>query len=752
MKSLSPLSLVVAAACVLAPSALRAEDTARVRITLTDGQVVEGDLLDHGTRRYKVRTADGVLDLAEDRVKKVEFTPGAARIDIDADDTLAEVIRRIGQVTKRTIVLAPELEGQKVSVSLRQIPWRDAVAVIGKMCRFDVEELGETLYLTHAPRVTLQFRNASVRTVLQLVGAYAGKSVVLGPGVAGTVSLDLRDTRYRVALQAFAYAMSLDLVERDSVSRLTRRAERPAPPRPDADSRAPERKQRVTLSLKDVTLEEAADRLSSAAQVNVLVDPDVVLVPGAGGEPSDKLSLELVDAPWRDAVALLARRAGCTIKEKAGVFLLRQAPKNQLTGVDVPAAAWFTALAHLAGRNVIVAPEVNGLLTVDLAGVFLEDAIEQTAQAYGYQVVEFPDRILVVTGRRFDPSAQPAGVSVGLERIPAAAAPAPKPLAPAERAQLEQEIEGQLSRLTAAVERKDVDACLTTFQDLSGLMRRYDGAGGEAVAAAMERWRKRLEPYGEIILSLKLQQFITRGNELLKAIHAAVQRKDTGAALVRHSQIEQLLAEMRREERDVFKRNAEALELRAKALLGHALGDAGILRVGAGATHRPHLEACLLSREQNLCVILGQVYRVGDPYLLPDGTEVEGAKVAKIARDGVTLRVAGERRDVVLGFEGAGSKPAPAKPQLSSEEALKAVTRISDAHGVSVHEFRDQQGVLQLRVTLPGADLRRLAVYRADLRQALVTEGGFRELSCDEVRVSGQGAEEHMETVLKATR
>jgi type II secretory pathway component GspD/PulD (secretin) len=125
------------------------------------------------------------------------------RINVDVEGVdLADVMEQIGQKVGRNILVDPNVQ-ETVTVSLREIPWREAVDVIAKMTRCEVEPRpGDILLLTQPPKVTIQFTDANVRTVLQLLAAYSGKNIIISPLVTGDVTLDLKEVHWLRALHA----------------------------------------------------------------------------------------------------------------------------------------------------------------------------------------------------------------------------------------------------------------------------------------------------------------------------------------------------------------------------------------------------------------------------------------------------------------------------------------------------------------------------------------------------------------------
>lgn len=150
------------------------------------------------------------------------------RIHVDVQDVdLQEVMERIGRQVQRNILVDPSVR-ETVTISLRDIPWREAVDVIAQMTRCEVEERRGILVLTQPPKVTIQFTDANVRTVLHLLAAYSGKNIIISPRVEGKVTLDLKEVHWLRALHAIVKTVGdyevveetddlLRVVSRDSI-------------------------------------------------------------------------------------------------------------------------------------------------------------------------------------------------------------------------------------------------------------------------------------------------------------------------------------------------------------------------------------------------------------------------------------------------------------------------------------------------------------------------------------------------------
>jgi type II secretory pathway component GspD/PulD (secretin) len=141
-------------------------------------------------------------DISKFLDRKPEAAQLKREIDVSVEEAdLRDVMDEIGRRVGRNIIVEPDIH-EKVTISLRKIPWRDAVDVIAKMTKCEVEQRGSILVLTQPPKVTIQFTDANVRTVLQLLAAYSGKNIIISPEVRGDVTLDLHEVHWLKALYA----------------------------------------------------------------------------------------------------------------------------------------------------------------------------------------------------------------------------------------------------------------------------------------------------------------------------------------------------------------------------------------------------------------------------------------------------------------------------------------------------------------------------------------------------------------------
>jgi len=118
--------------------------------------------------------------------------------EVDLRDVMDEIGRRVG----KNIVVEPDIHEKVQPLTLRKIPWLEAVQVIVKMSKCELEQRGALYVVTQPPKVTIQFTDANVRTVLQLLAAYSGKNIIISPEVQGNVTLDLHEVHWMRALKA----------------------------------------------------------------------------------------------------------------------------------------------------------------------------------------------------------------------------------------------------------------------------------------------------------------------------------------------------------------------------------------------------------------------------------------------------------------------------------------------------------------------------------------------------------------------
>jgi type II secretory pathway component HofQ len=143
--------------------------------------------------------------------------PRDERIDVHTDhEPLQSVVARIGALVNRTILVDPTVQ-EVVTADLVAVPWREAIDVIARLCRCEVEErAGGALVLVQPQIVTIQ-GEANARTTLQLLAAFEGRNIVLPDEVQGPVgSMDREGHPRELMRQVLAGIGDFEVIELDA--------------------------------------------------------------------------------------------------------------------------------------------------------------------------------------------------------------------------------------------------------------------------------------------------------------------------------------------------------------------------------------------------------------------------------------------------------------------------------------------------------------------------------------------------------
>ena len=325
---------------------------------------------------------------------------GGPRLNVDVEDLdLAEVMEQIARRAGASVLTARGVQEQ-ITISLREIPWREAVSVIARMTRCEVREAWPGVLLLEQPAlVTTTLEDAPLRVACEQIGEAAGIDVVIGPGASGSVSLDLKEVSGPKALELAARSAGVHIEIVDGLALITKEPlpAKPAPP-PAPQAKAPY----VDLVVEDGHVGEVALRLAKTAGLKLLVDSGL----------DARLSLSLTGVDWRSAVEILAERAGATVEEAPdGILRLVRGPKEvrplSLRGVDLREA--LRRLAAAADLSLIADPQISARVTVSLVHS-PRATLFGLVRAAGLQVEEGSSGVLLVgPGRKGKaPSSGPA--------------------------------------------------------------------------------------------------------------------------------------------------------------------------------------------------------------------------------------------------------------------------------------------------------------------------------------------------------
>ncbi len=155
----------------------------------------------------------------------------------------------------------------------------------------------------------------------------------------------------------------------------------------------------VTFDVKERPLRDLVKHIADKAGVNVVVDPGI----------DADVTIALKDVNWFQALKLVAEKAGCVVVPLAtNLYKVEKPPRVHFAFQDTNIRDVIDAIAKIAGANIIVAPEVEGTITLRLKDVPWKDALNQAVKTLGYALVEEDRGILRVVS--------PASLTEQLER------------------------------------------------------------------------------------------------------------------------------------------------------------------------------------------------------------------------------------------------------------------------------------------------------------------------------------------------
>lgn len=161
---------------------------------------------------------------ATDFTGAMQATGGVDLVTIDVrDKDLREVLSQIGDQVKVNIVVDPQVE-ESVTLTLETIDWREALDILARETNCVVIEVSDRLIrFTQPPSINIEFQDAELAVVLELLAKQSGANIVISEDVQGKVSLTLRDVPWREALNTIVKTAGYVVVsEREGVSEILR--------------------------------------------------------------------------------------------------------------------------------------------------------------------------------------------------------------------------------------------------------------------------------------------------------------------------------------------------------------------------------------------------------------------------------------------------------------------------------------------------------------------------------------------------
>jgi type IV pilus assembly protein PilQ len=138
-------------------------------------------------------------------------------ITLDVKDrALKDVVEYFRDKTSVNIIVSPEAEGEKVTLTIKDLYWLKALELVAEHAECILEQDGPKLiHVRKPPQVSFDFQDADVRKVISVIAAYSGANIVVGQEVQGTVTVRLNQVPWRSALETVVKTLGFVVVEDD---------------------------------------------------------------------------------------------------------------------------------------------------------------------------------------------------------------------------------------------------------------------------------------------------------------------------------------------------------------------------------------------------------------------------------------------------------------------------------------------------------------------------------------------------------
>ena len=176
-------------------------------------------------KKFSILATLVVALLGTSPLEAIQATSG--RVDlvtIDVrDKDLSEVLSQIGEQVGVNIVVDPQVS-ESVTLSLDAIGWHDALEIIARQTNcVMIEQSDRLIRFTQPPSLNIEFQDAELAVVLDLLAKQSGANIVIAEDVEGKVSLTLRDVPWREALETIVKTAGYVMVsERSGISEILR--------------------------------------------------------------------------------------------------------------------------------------------------------------------------------------------------------------------------------------------------------------------------------------------------------------------------------------------------------------------------------------------------------------------------------------------------------------------------------------------------------------------------------------------------
>lgn len=135
----------------------------------------------------------------------------------------------------------------------------------------------------------------------------------------------------------------------------------------------------ITLDVRDRPLGDVLKLIRDRSGANVLLAPGVEAT----------VTIAFTGVPWREALELVAENAGCIVVESRGrVYKVEKPERVTFSFEDEDIRKVIQAIATKGQANVVVAPDVTGMVTLEIRDRPWRVALDNVVKTLGFHVVE----------------------------------------------------------------------------------------------------------------------------------------------------------------------------------------------------------------------------------------------------------------------------------------------------------------------------------------------------------------------------
>jgi len=154
-----------------------------------------------------------------------------------------------------------------------------------------------------------------------------------------------------------------------------------------SEGRGQVRQATITMDVSGRPLKDVVEHIQGVTGANIFVM--------SGGDELVDFKCDRLD--WRKALKYVSEYAGCVlIEEGVNVFRIEKPPRVNFFFEDADVKKVIDAISRIGGANIIVSPEVQGLVNVRLTDIPWRDALETIVKTLGFTIVEEDRGILRV--------------------------------------------------------------------------------------------------------------------------------------------------------------------------------------------------------------------------------------------------------------------------------------------------------------------------------------------------------------------